>query len=166
MTVSDIPPVEQIALPIRNAVRALLLQQNRVLLLRKRYAGDDVRYALPGGGQDPGEPLQDTLQRECREEIGVEVEVLGLRHVLDVFRERTGRRGEYRQQVEFVFVCRLPDGYRPVCGSKPDRHQEAVEWVGLQQLDRIDLRPHGYATLIRQVAVDAGEVYAGLLPPR
>ncbi|MCB1772172.1 MAG: NUDIX domain-containing protein [Gammaproteobacteria bacterium] len=161
MAVNGTPPVERIVLPIRNAVRALVLRQGRILLLRKRYAGNVLRYALPGGGQDPGESLHDALQRECREEIGTEVAVLDLRHVADVFREREA--GGYRQQVEFVFLCRLPRGYEPVCGSKPDRRQEAVEWVGLQRLDEIDLRPAGYAALIRQVALDAGHVYAGLL---
>jgi ADP-ribose pyrophosphatase YjhB (NUDIX family) len=124
-----------------------------------------MRKAVPGTGRDPGEPLHDSLRRECREAIGTEVEVIRLHRVADAFRERVGRNGEYRQQVEIVFVCRLPDGDRPMCGSKPDRRQEFVEWVGLRQLDQIDLRPRAYATLIRQAATGAGDGYAALFPP-
>ena len=30
-------------------------------------------YCFPGGGQDPGEDLQDTARRECREEVGLQI---------------------------------------------------------------------------------------------
>src|SRR5262249_37663819 len=49
--------------------------QGRVLLLRARYSG---RWIAPGGVVHPGEdPLAGTV-RECREELGSEVEVTGL----------------------------------------------------------------------------------------
>ncbi|MBP0050103.1 hypothetical protein H9C73_15355 [Marinobacterium sp. AK62] len=40
---------------IRNAVRALIVQDGQVLLLKKDgYASGGIRYALPGGGQEAG----------------------------------------------------------------------------------------------------------------
>ena len=155
------PAVDVVAPPIRNSVRALIVRQNHVLLLRKRGPGGVERYAMPGGGQDAGERLQDTLLRECREEIDTGVEILGLLHVAESFKRCNGKTARHRQQVEFVFYCRLPPDYAPRSGRKPDKHQVAVEWVGLQHLDDIDLRPAGMAMLVRQAALGDGPVYLG-----
>jgi hypothetical protein len=43
---------------IRNAARALIVRQDKILLLRKEADGGGERFALPGGGQDPGESLR------------------------------------------------------------------------------------------------------------
>jgi len=61
------PPVRSIVLPIRNSVRALIVRKDQVLLLRKRSRNGQQRHAMPGGGQDRGETLHDSLLRECRE---------------------------------------------------------------------------------------------------
>lgn len=155
--------VQSLAIPIRNSVRALIVQRNRVLLVRKSGPGGVQRYTLPGGGQDAGERLHEALLRECREEIGNGVEILGLLHVADAFRRRDGKAAGSRQQVEFVFHCRVPADYTPGNGPSPDKHQVAVEWVGLQRLDEIDLRPPGMAALVRQAALGEGPVYVGTL---
>lgn len=50
-------------------------EQGRLLLA---YHADIKRWATPGGGVDPDERPLDSVVRELREEIGVEVEVQGL----------------------------------------------------------------------------------------
>lgn len=45
----------------------------RILLLKADYG--DRAWGLPGGGLEPGETLHEALLRECREELGCEVEV-------------------------------------------------------------------------------------------
>jgi len=157
------PPVDSIVLPIRNSVRALIVRKNQVLLLRKRGRNGDPRYALPGGGQDRGETLHECVLRECREEIAAKVSILGLAHVANAFKPLDCKSVSYRQQVEFVFYCRVPKNYKPRQGNKPDKNQVAVEWVSLQRLEKIDLRPQGIAQLIRRAAAGKGPVYAGTL---
>jgi 8-oxo-dGTP diphosphatase len=46
--------------------------EGHVLLLKKTYG--DKGWSLPGGSVDPGETLHQALYRECREELGIEVE--------------------------------------------------------------------------------------------
>lgn len=46
----------------------------RVLLLKATYASKT--WGLPGGSLEPGEVVHEALTRECREELGVDVEVL------------------------------------------------------------------------------------------
>jgi 8-oxo-dGTP pyrophosphatase MutT (NUDIX family) len=58
----------------RLAVRALVRRTGRLLLVESA----DGDLALPGGGVEPGESLEDALRREVREETGAVVsEVTG-----------------------------------------------------------------------------------------
>ena len=45
----------------------------RILLIKQSYG--DGRWGLPGGSVEPGETVQEAIRRECREELGVEVEI-------------------------------------------------------------------------------------------
>ena len=157
------PPVGSVVLPIRNSVRALIVRKDQVLLLRKRNRNGAERYVLPGGGQDRGETLHGCVLRECREEIDAEVVIVGLAHVANAFKPLDAKMVSYRQQVEFIFHCELPKNYKPRQGSKPDKNQVGVEWVGLRRLDKIDLRPPGMVKLVRRAATGKGPIYAGTL---
>ncbi len=58
-------------LRIREAVRGLLLaDDHRVLLVRFEFPSA-TRWALPGGGLEPGEDHLDALRRELEEEVGL-----------------------------------------------------------------------------------------------
>ncbi len=87
----------------RFSVHAAVLDSAResVLLVRQTYG--DQRWGLPGGGVEPGETIVDALARECREEIGVHVEIGPL----------TGwyYHREFESQVG-IFRCSLPDTAR------------------------------------------------------
>ena len=61
--------------PIREAVRAVVLdKESRIALL---YVSKNKYYKLPGGGIESSESHLEALKRECREEIGCDVEVMG-----------------------------------------------------------------------------------------
>jgi 8-oxo-dGTP diphosphatase len=65
-------------LRIRKAVRALVLDpQQRVLLVRFQFPGEGTRWALPGGGLEPGESDHDALRRELVEEVGLHDPTIG-----------------------------------------------------------------------------------------
>lgn len=58
-------------LRIREAVRAVLLDpDDRILLVRFEFPGA-TRWALPGGGIEPGETAEQALRRELVEEVGL-----------------------------------------------------------------------------------------------
>ncbi len=59
------------ALRLRQAARAILLDpDDHILLVRFEFPGATV-WALPGGGLDEGESVADGLRRELHEELGL-----------------------------------------------------------------------------------------------
>ncbi|MBI5301367.1 MAG: NUDIX domain-containing protein [Chloroflexi bacterium] len=59
-------------LTMRPSVYGVIINEDRVLLTRNRR---NAYYFLPGGGVELGETLPDALQREVREETGIEIAV-------------------------------------------------------------------------------------------
>ena len=57
---------------IRNSAKAIVIDRGRILLNRCTSRFGEY-YALPGGGQNPGETLIETVKRELLEETGYEV---------------------------------------------------------------------------------------------
>jgi len=97
----------------------------------------------PGGGQIEGESLPDTLVRECREELGAEVEVVGLRFVRDyiVANHSFSYLDEAAHQLEIFFECRVSEDYEPRLGSEPDSRQVGVVWADREMLSEARVYP-------------------------
>jgi ADP-ribose pyrophosphatase YjhB (NUDIX family) len=148
---------------IRNAARALIVRDDRILLLRKQGYSDGERFALPGGGQDTGETLREALLRECQEEIGTQVRIHDLIHVADYFKKRDTEPPSTRHLVEFLFRCEVPDAYAPMSGEHPDKHQVEVVWAQLDLLPEMPLYPRSLATFLGQRLSTATGVYMGVI---
>jgi 8-oxo-dGTP diphosphatase len=127
---------------VRNSAKAIIIAAGQLLAIRRTDAEGDW-YTLPGGGQHPGETLVDALRRECREELGAEVEVGSLRHI----REYIGAHFEFAQedadvhQVELMFECTLvtdPFLAKPIL---PDEGQVGIAWLPLADLCSYRLYP-------------------------
>lgn len=146
---------------IRNGVRAVIMQDDHILLLRKEYEDGSERYVLPGGSQDLGETLAAALQRECREEIDTEVTISGLLYLADLFKPRETTPPSYRQQVEYYFLCSVPDTYVAQNGYRPDKHQAAVVWVERERLNSVNIFPSDLSKLFMSGDLDAHPIYLG-----
>ena len=127
---------------IRMAAKAVIVADDRILLNHCRDSSGDW-YALPGGGQEQGETLAETLVRECQEEIGTEVEVLRLLFVREIIvaNHSFTYLEEALHQVEHLFECRLPDGYQPHCGPGADAAQMGVRWMDRSALEEARVYP-------------------------
>jgi ADP-ribose pyrophosphatase YjhB (NUDIX family) len=103
-------------------VGAIVVQDNRVLLVRRGTEPLRGHWSLPGGVLELGEALTDGVIREVREETGIAVEPVELVELLD----RIHREGE-RVRFHYViadYLCRVVGG-ELLAGSDAD----AVRWV-------------------------------------
>jgi 8-oxo-dGTP diphosphatase len=100
---------------------------------------------LPGGGQDPGETLEEALHREMREECGLEVRVI----------ERLGcviqLVHSLREKAHFEKVCTF---FRVVAvGTTDDAVEQDHELIWLEPAEAIDRLCHeGYRHALEQWA--------------
>lgn len=146
---------------IRNAVRAVIIHDNHILMLRKIGGGKPERFALPGGGQNPGETLSQALQRECMEEISTEVSIKRLRHIGDFFKLRDSSPPTIRQHVEFYFECSVPANYIPANGDHPDKHQVEVIWLDLNEIKGRIFYPESLSGLLKAMINGNETTYIG-----
>ena len=82
----------------RIAVSALIFEEGRVLLARRR---DIDWWNLPGGGMEVGETVDEALRREVAEETGLEVEV---EQLVGVYSK------PQKQEIVLTFRCHITGG--------------------------------------------------------
>jgi len=127
---------------IRSAARAVIICEGRLLATKMRD-NRGVYYILPGGGQQPGETLEETVRRECLEEAGVKVRVVRLLYVREYIgkNHNFSKRHEAFHQIEHVFLCEVEDPLSVCPGRETDIHQVGVNWLALEALARIRFYP-------------------------
>jgi 8-oxo-dGTP diphosphatase len=146
---------------IRVAVKAVIIREGR-LLVTANIDDEGTFYLLPGGGQEAGESLPDALRRECREEVGVDVEV----HELVLVRDYISANHEFAtfmndaHQLELFFRCSIADDAVPASGLIPDSWQSGVDWLELSRIGEYRLYPKAFRPLLNAVD-DVPNVYVG-----
>jgi ADP-ribose pyrophosphatase YjhB (NUDIX family) len=108
-------------------VGAVVVDEGRVLLVRRGSEPLKGHWTLPGGMLEVGETLAAGVAREVREETGLEVEPVELVEVLD----RIHREGD-RVRFHYVIVdylCRVTGGeLRAASDADAVRWAEHAEW--------------------------------------
>lgn len=118
---------------IRTSAKAVIIQNGKLLAI-KLNDGKEEWYILPGGGQDSEETLPQAVEREVREEAGIEVRCKDLLFVIE------GVHGEDFHRVDLVFLCDYL-GEAPDAAPHSDTNQIGVEWLDLSILNRLPLYP-------------------------
>lgn len=117
------------------AVSGFILNSKQEVLLVKRSDSDDFLpgyWEMPGGGTDNGEHPIIALQREIKEEVGLDVEVGKPLTVDDYFMEK---EDEKIHRVEIFFACLLKNN-EPVVLSH--EHSE-YKWVSKDELPKVGM---------------------------
>jgi len=145
---------------IRNSAKAIIIQDNQVLTIKKRDK-DGSYFILPGGGQEHGENLHQTLSRECIEEINAAVKIGNLLFV----REYIGKNHEHAafdsglHKIEYMFLCDVKSSNSEIRnGSVPDDGQIGIEWLPLADLLNYRLYPQALREKI--IAYQSGKTFS------
>lgn len=139
---------------IRNSAKALIIKDGKMLASKINDNGN-IFYIMPGGGQDADELLQDTVKRECEEELGIKVEPKSLEFIIE------GLHGESFHRVDLVFLC---DYIEKIENAKihKDKNQIGFEWLSIENLMNEPLYPSKLRSqIIRLFNNEKTDVYLG-----
>lgn len=126
-------------LVLRPAAYAIIVHQDRVLLMKMRHSG---KYHPPGGGINLGERMEDTLKREVREETGIEIEVARVAHFEELFFYYDPSGTAYHG-LHFYYVC-YPMTLALLDDTQVDDDAaEKPRWVDIHGLQAHDFQAHG-----------------------
>ena len=115
------------------SVGAVVLDDERVLLIRRGHEPLKGAWSLPGGVVEVGETLAKALRREVEEETGLEIHVGPLIEALD----RIHRAPDDRVEYHFVildYLCGVDGGSLTYRSDAADARWVAVGELGSYQL--------------------------------
>lgn len=90
-------------------------RDGRLLLIQRLRQPEAGAWGLPGGKIDFGEAAKDTARREIAEELGIEIEILGLACIAE-----TIDGGDGRHWVAPVYDARIVSGEPEI--REPEKH--------------------------------------------
>jgi len=74
------------------AIGGVIIEHEKILLVKRNKEPHKDEWAIPGGSVNPGETLQQAVEREIREETGLVVRAKNPMHVFDfIERDKQGR---------------------------------------------------------------------------
>jgi ADP-ribose pyrophosphatase YjhB (NUDIX family) len=125
-------------------VLALVVKDEKYLLIQESKAPFQKQWFLPAGGVKRNESLVAAVKRESLEESGLVIEPTALFQI-DHF--RTDSMGNTEDAIRFAFLC-VPTG-----GSLkkvPDEHSMKAMWVSYSSVRNMELRSRTVIEIIEK----------------
>jgi 8-oxo-dGTP diphosphatase len=134
----------------RVGVGAVILDGDRVLLVKRGQPPSQGKWSIPGGLVHLGERIEDALRREVEEECGVAVRLHGLCGVIDRVRHAPANGGE-PPRVHYHYV--IIDYAAAIEAGTPRAGSDAAEvrWVPVSEVERYDTTD-GLADMVHRAA--------------
>lgn len=142
--------------PIRIATRALILHDQRLLLVNAWPGGKSDLWCAPGGGAAPHAPLPDNLIREVHEETGLAIAV-GAPAMVNEFHDPD----RDFHQVDIYFRCTIAGGPMPEAWTDPEGVVTRRRFFSRSELASIRYKPDS----LPSVAWDTNAIHYDPLEP-
>jgi 8-oxo-dGTP diphosphatase len=126
-------------------VGALILEEGRMLLVKRSKEPSKGRWSIPGGRLELGETISEAVKREVREECDVQIDIMRVLEVTDnILRDDDGR-------IRYHFV--LIDMLANYLSGEPKAQSDAEEcrWVTPAELAGLDMNPQLRAVIMRAI---------------
>ena len=115
--------------------RAIIIDGDEVILMFRRRIKDGITkeyYAVPGGGQEQNETIEECTKREIKEEFNLDIEV----------KEQLGIV-EDEKNIGYIFNCSIIGGTLKLGGEELEHNREdnyyEVRKVKISDLDKYDI---------------------------
>ncbi|NIQ05188.1 MAG: NUDIX hydrolase [Candidatus Korarchaeota archaeon] len=106
------------------AVDSVIIENDRVALIKRKNPPFQGSFALPGGFVEWGESVRDACKREAREETGLTIEIVEL---LDVFSDPD--RDPRGHVCSVVFLAKRLQGKLVAASDASD-----VQWIPISKI--------------------------------
>lgn len=131
-------PVEEKEISWRVSVYGIVVRDGKILL--SRQFGD--KYDLPGGGAELTESFEQTVEREVKEETGIDVRAtrcVTAKENLFVWEPDAPERRQVYHSVLVYYVCEFVGGELSTDGFDGDEltYAQMAEWLPLEELGSI-----------------------------
>lgn len=115
--------------------RAIIFQNDDVILLfrhKKTDIGIKEYYAIPGGGQDEGETIEECVIRELKEEYNVDIKI----------NKYLGEVGDDKA-LGHIYYCEIINGIPKLGGEELERNNEdnyyEIQYININDLDKYEI---------------------------
>lgn len=121
---------------MEKTARAVIISNGKLLVFFRRRVRDGIEvkyYAIPGGHVEGNETLEDTVVRELKEEMNLDISILGYlgKIVID-------------DKEEYYYYAKIVGGQLQFGGEELDRCNEnnyyEIRWLPITELDTSGIR--------------------------
>lgn len=121
---------------MEKTVRAVIIEDNKLLVFFRKKLVDNkmiTYYALPGGHLEENETLEETVIRELKEEMNVDIKILDYLGMIKV-----------DGVLEYYYNAKIVGGNIEFGGEELERCNEnnyyEIRWLKLDELDNSGIR--------------------------
>ncbi|WP_219836121.1 NUDIX domain-containing protein [Paenibacillus sp. R14(2021)] len=136
-------------------VQAVILKNNKILIIKKQDDDGDVTYILPGGKQEFGETIEQAVCREVFEEVGITInvdELLFLREFIGSNHENA-ETNKNLHIVSPIFLCSMQPGDDiSLTPPNPDPDQIGAAWINIDELGGLRFYPKQLVPQLIEIA--------------
>lgn len=143
----------------RIAARAIIVKDDRLLLVNAYADSNSTLWCAPGGGVERGSSIPDNLIREVYEETGLTISV-GHPCLVNEFHEP--KSGFH--QIDLFFRCKIIKGSLSESWEDPEAVVNRRKWVSRDEMQALRFKPDSLADIAwreRAFGYDPLEVLVG-----
>jgi 8-oxo-dGTP pyrophosphatase MutT (NUDIX family) len=121
---------------MRNRATAIVVKDNKILLIKRVTTDNPEYFIFPGGGVEEGETIEDALKREVKEELSLDIS--NWKHLFDIEVELPPVFINEKNQKYFIFRIDeyrgIPEIGGPEKESDSEDNQHHLIWVPIDNL--------------------------------